>query len=512
MVHLAEHGAIAAGHELTARAAEEILHAGGNAVDAAIAAAAMACVVEPVLAGPLGGGFAVVQENARAEPLFCDFFSQTPKRRNPRARVEAAEADFGDATQVFHIGPGTVATPGMMPGLMALHERHGRLGWAELFAPAAEVAERGHAVSHFQAGLLRIIEPIVTHTESARALFAPSGGLLETGETMRNPGQARFWRLMADGGLDAYVNVIWPALLEIAGTDAGGHLREDDLADYEVHWRAPLHAELKVAEAEVWLNPPPAASGVMIALALDWLERHMAGRGAHNSSDDANKDAPSCAESAMCMRARALAFADECRRAADHDLAELLAGLPASWRGTTHVSVVDAHGMVSAMTVSNGEGNGQMLGEFGFMPNNMLGEEDVNPAGAQNFPPDVRMSSMMSPVLARRRDGARFALGSGGSNRIRSALFLVLAHLLHDGAGLAEAVRAPRLHVENGFLDVEPGLPPVEVAALKRVFPEHRIWSAPSMFFGGVHAVMLAPDGRLEAVGDFRREGVGVVV
>ena len=501
MTHHPEHGAVAAGHGLTARAAEEILRAGGNAVDAAIAAAAMACVVEPVLAGPLGGGFAVVQDGAAAEPVFCDFFSQTPKRRNERARVVAAEADFGDATQIFHIGPGTVATPGMMPGLLALHERHGRLAWGELFKPAAEVAERGHAVSPFQAGLLRIIAPIVTHTESARALFAPGGGLLEAGETLRNPGQARFWRLMGEGAHDAYVNVIWPALLESAGPEAGGHLREDDLAAYGAHWRAPLRATLGAVEAAVWLNPPPAASGVLIALALDRLER---------AGEDAASGA--CADSAVCARALALRFADERRRAADHDLTKLLAQLPASWRGTTHISVVDAHGMVCAMTVSNGEGNGHMLGDFGFMPNNMLGEEDVNPAGARGFPEDVRMSSMMSPVLARRRDGARFALGSGGSNRIRSALFLVLTRLLIDGARLEEAVRAPRLHVENGFLDVEPGLGEVDVAALRRAFPEHRVWSRPSMFFGGVHAVMLTPEGRLAAVGDFRRDGVGVVV
>ena len=497
-----EHGAIAAGHALTARAAEEMLRAGGNAVDAAIAAAAMACVVEPVLAGPLGGGFAVVQENAQADPVFCDFFSQTPKRCNPQARVEAIEADFGDATQVFHIGPGTVATPGMIPGLVALHERYGRLAWESLLRPAAEVAAHGHAMSHFQAGLLRIIAPIVTHTEKARALFAPGGRLLEADEDLRNPGQAQFWRLLAEGGLDAYAEVIWPELLACAGWEQGGHLREEDLRSYAVHWRAPLQAELAAVEAEVWVNPPPAASGAMIALALEWLDAH--GKSGTGGADE-------CVDSAMCRRALALKHADECRRAANHELARLLELLPACWRGTTHVSVVDAHGMVCAMTVSNGEGNGQMLGDFGFMPNNMLGEEDVNPAGAHAFAEDVRMSSMMSPLIARRRDGARFALGSGGSNRIRSALFLVLTQLLHDGAGLAEAVRAPRLHVEEGFLDVEPGLPEREVAALKKAFPRHRLWTRPSMFFGGVHAVMLGADGELEAVGDFRREGVGLV-
>ena len=490
-----EHGAIAAGHRLTAQAAEETLHAGGNAVDAAIAAAVMACVVEPVLAGPAGGGFAMVRADARAEPVLCDFFSQTPKQRNPAARVEAVEADFGDATQTFHIGPGTVATPGFVPGLLALHERYGRLPWAALLAPAAEVAERGHAVSAFQANLPCIIAPILLHTEEARAVFAPSGALIGAGETLRNPGLARLWRLLAEGGMEAWENEVWPALLALAGPEAGGHLREDDLRDYEVCWRTPLLAE--VADALVWLNPLPAASGVMIALALARLRALM------ETGEEADCFACACA--------RALDHADRLRREADHDLARLLAALPASWRGTTHISVIDGEGMACAMTVSNGEGNGQMVGDFGFMPNNMLGEEDVNPAGAAHFPEDVRLSSMMAPTLAEDVQGRLVALGSGGSNRIRSALSLVLARLLLRGEALAVAVEAPRLHVEDGAVDAEPGLAAAEMARLRALFGEVRAWTKPSMFFGGVHAVLRAPDGALSAVGDFRREGVGAV-
>ena len=496
MGQYSEHGAIAAGHALTAKAAEEILHAGGNAVDAAIAAAVMACVVEPVLAGPAGGGFAMVRPDAHGDPVLCDFFSQTPQRRNPAARVEAAVADFGDATQTFHIGPGTVATPGLVPGLLALHERHGRLPWAALLAPAAEVAERGHAVSAFQAGLLRIIQPIVMHTEEARALFAPGGELLEAGDMLRNPGQARLWRLLAAGGAEAWENEVWPALLALAGPEAGGHLREEDLADYEACWRVPLMAA--VDDARVWLNPPPAASGVMIALALARLTALL--------------EADETEGCFACACALALDHADRLRRTADHDLALLLMELPASWRGTTHVSIIDAEGMACSMTVSNGEGNGQMVSGFGFMPNNMLGEEDVNPTGAANFPEGVRLSSMMAPTLAEDAHGRLLAVGSGGSNRIRSALLLTLARMLVRSEELAQAVEAPRLHVEEGGVDVEPGLAEAELARLRALFRDVRVWSKPSMFFGGVHAVLRAADGALCAVGDFRRDGVGVVV
>ena len=497
MSHTPQHGAIAAGHALTARAAAQMLKAGGNAVDAAIAAAAMACVVEPVLAGPAGGGFAMVQAGDTARPELHDFFCHTPRRRNAQARVEAAEADFGDATQIFHIGPGTVATPGFMQGLWELHAQHGRLPWAELFTPAREVAEQGHAVSAFQAGLLRIIAPIVTHTASARALFAPRGELLNAGETLINPAQARFWRLMAEGGIEAWRNEVWPALLDAAGPSGGGHLREEDLRAYEACRRAPLRVTpAPEEETTVWLNPPPAASGVLIALALHWLREH-------------GQDAEDCLP---CACAAALHHADTLRRDASHDLTRLIARLPRAWRGTTHISVIDTRGVTCAMTISNGEGNGQLLEAFGFMPNNMLGEEDVNPAGALRFAEDTRLSSMMAPTLARTAHGAHIALGSGGSNRIRSALLLVLARLLLAGETLPRAVHAARLHVENGALDVEPGLPQDQAKRLGEMFAHHRFWTQPSMFFGGVHAVMRGADGALDAAADFRRDGVALLV
>ncbi len=499
------HGAVACGHALTAHAAQAMLEDGGNAVDAAIAAAAMACVVEPVLAGPAGGGFAMVrapdnESEGDGAPELCDFFCQTPRQRNADACVEAAIADFGDATQTFHIGPGTTATPGFIDGLAALHERHGRLPWRALFAPAAEVAERGHAVSAFQAGLLRIIEPIITHTAEARALFAPRGTLLQAGETFVNPGQARLWRLLAEGGLQAWRNEVWPELLKQCGAPAGGHLHEDDLRAYRVHWRAPLMVELAEHDARIWLNPPPAASGVLIALAFNWLRQH--------TGETAANLPRACA--------LALRHADKLRRNADHDLVRLITHLPRAWRGTTHISVIDARGMVCAMTISNGEGNGHLLAGFGFMPDNMLGEEDVNPAGARDFPEDVRMSSMMAPTLAEDANGTLIALGSGGSNRIRSALLQVLARLLLAGEGLEQAVCAPRLHVEDGHLDVEPGLPPEQLAALLADFPEHRVWTRHSMFFGGVHAVQLGQEpgqsGTPHASGAARRDGIGLLV
>ncbi len=487
-----EGGAVAAGHEMTVQAARHVLEEGGNATDAACAAAWMACVVEPVLASPGGGGFAMVMEDD-AEPQLCDFFARTPKHPNPDADFHAIEADFGTTTQTFHIGPGSTATPGFVPGLFALHERHGRLPMARLIAPAATVARRGHVVNAFQARLARIITPILLASDGTRTLFAPSGGLLAEGETLTNPDLARFLERLAAGGLEWYLTEAVPRMLAMQHGE--GHLRQEDFEDYAPEWRTPLREA--AVDGHVWLNPPPAASGLMIALANREAERLAAGNGACKP----------------CDWATALELADRLRRDSGHDIEALAAHLgPPSSRGTTHISVIDAQGGACALTVSNGEGNGHVVPGLGFMPNNMLGEEDVNPAGRSGWPAGVRLSSMMAPTIAREEDGTLHVLGSGGSNRIRSVILLVLRRLMALHQPLSAAVEAPRLHVENGHLDFEPGFSPEEEAALIRAFPDHRAWEARSMFFGGCHAVSRHPDGTPEAHGDPRRSGAACIM
>jgi gamma-glutamyltranspeptidase/glutathione hydrolase len=276
----------------------------------------------------------------------------------------------------------------------------------------------------------------------------------------------------------------------LEGQNAHGHLGREDFAAFQVHWREPLQVQAGTGRA--WLNPPPAASGALIALAQQSL-------------------APDAA-CAPCAWARALDAADCARHDCGHDLSALMARLgPPAHRGTTHISTLGADGMACAMTISNGEGNGHIVPGFGFMLNNMLGEADVNPAGALGWPLDARLSSMMAPTLARAEDGALYVLGSGGSNRIRSVIFLMLERLLGQNMPLAAAVEAPRLHVEAGHLDFEPGFSRDEAKALAAAFPDHRAWDEKSLFFGGCHAAARAPDGTLSAFGDPRRAGAAAL-
>lgn len=477
-------GVVAAGHRLTAGAAADTLRDGGHAADAAIAALAMACVCEPVLASPGGGGFAMLRDSDDGSHTLVDFFPHTPRRRRALGEngVSEVHADFGTATQAFHIGPATTATPGFFAGIEGLKALGGSMSLADLLQPAIDAARRGVVVTPYQHYLSTVVSPILTATPQAAALFAPNGAMIKAGKTFRNPGLADALEMMArDGFARSAIGH------EIVAAQSGrGHLTADDLKAYRAIERQPLTIDVGAMRAH--LNPLPAASGVLIADSLDRL-------GSTIGLDVAE----------------ALRETDVKRRAAKGDLAAL-AKTPLRQRGTTHISVIDADGNACAVTVSNGEGNGELAGPFGFMPNNILGEEDVNPAGPDGWPEDTRLASMMCPAMLESPDGGLYVLGSGGSNRIRSALLQVIARLALDTADLADAVAAPRLHVEADHLDFEDFCDRDTAAALTQAFADHRAWPEPNMFFGGVHVAAMAADGSFDGVGDARRDGIAIVV
>jgi gamma-glutamyltranspeptidase/glutathione hydrolase len=174
---------------------------------------------------------------------------------------------------------------------------------------------------------------------------------------------------------------------------------------------------------------------------------------------------------------------------------------------TTHISVLDALGEAASLTMSNGEGCGHTLARWGVHINNFLGEEDINPGGFHRWPAGARMTTMMAPTIVLRDGDPVCALGSGGSNRIRSAILQVLLGMLVSGRPLAEAVEAPRLHVEGKRLWFESkGLDADAIECLRRRWPDATEFVQPNMFFGGVHAAA-REQGELHGAGDPRRSG-----
>ncbi len=428
-----------------------------------------------------------------------DFFVETPGRQRQADEIEfnSVHADFGRATQEFHIGHGATAVPGYVPGLFAVNDDLGSLPMSRLLEPAMNAALDGIEMTGFQAFLSQVVTPILTASADSRALFAPDGHLFRKGETFQNPQLGAFFKRLGAEGMGFYEEQAVPAFAQAQAPS--GQLQASDFLRYEVVRREAL--KIDFAGQHVYLNPPPSTGGAFVAHGLANMQ-HEGGTGP--------LELAAALRQAENMRSTHKGNATAMIEALGLPAINVEAGGTAS-RGTTHISVIDADGNAASATVSNGEGNGHIAAGYGFMLNNMLGEEDLNPGGFHRWRPSARLASNMCPVIACGHDGDLTALGSGGSNRIRSAIFQVLVHTLSGGRDLADAVALPRLHIEGEQLDFENLFGNDAGAALQETYPVNRAWDESNLFFGGVHAVSRTETG-FEAAGDRRRGGYFAIV
>ncbi|MCU7959487.1 MAG: gamma-glutamyltransferase [gamma proteobacterium symbiont of Bathyaustriella thionipta] len=516
--HKPARGVIAAGHPATAGAAEAILREGGNAFDTVVAAHFAACVVEPVLCSLAGGGFLMAQAHDGSSEIY-DFFTQTPQCKRPVSELDfhPIMADFGTAQQQFHIGLGSVATPGCVAGLFKIHRERCTLPMQRLLEPAVELAHDGVIMNDFQASIFDIVQPIYMATPQARNIYADPlhpGRIINRGQLLKQSQQADFMEALAREGEALFYQGEIAQQMDRISREEGGCLQYSDLSQYRVIKRQPL--QLNYREARIFTNPPPSSGGLLIAFALDLLSQTDL-----SAYRFASKEHLSLLTDVMALTTEArIAQLDG---AAHADAAQLLnSGFlqqyrrqirqrAKSYRGTTHISIIDNAGNMASMTISNGEGCGHLIAGTGIMLNNMLGEEDINPGGFHHWPADTRMTSMMAPTVILLKDGRRIATGSGGSNRIRSALLQVISNLLDFDIPVKEAVAAARLHLEGEHLSIEGGFDTKQVEALQTAYPQHTVWNEANLFFGGVHTVL--QDGEnYSGAGDARRGGVTEIV
>jgi gamma-glutamyltranspeptidase / glutathione hydrolase len=197
-------GAVAAGHPLTARAGARVLDAGGNAVDAAVAAALASWVAESPLTGPGAGGFMLAHRARDQTTRVFDFFVAIPGlglRTPVRAAMDRVDVDFsGGSTQVFHIGAASCAIPGAAVGLERAHRSLGTLPWRDLFEPAIELARQGVELNNGQAYLHNILDLILRHTPESRAIYERDGARLSAGDMLVQRDLAATLELLAERG------------------------------------------------------------------------------------------------------------------------------------------------------------------------------------------------------------------------------------------------------------------------------------------------------------------------
>ena len=482
-------GIVAAGHPLTAGAGADVLRAGGNAVDAALAAMFTSFVAEPLLTGLGAGGYMLVAAPGQ-DVVLLDFFVAAPSE-GEHAPLVPVDVSFGDVVQVFNIGAASCGAYGTPAGIWAAANRYGSVPLAELAAPAAALARCGLEVNAQQAYLFDILSPITEHSPESRALHMPSGRPHREGERYALPELAdAIERLAAEGPAPFYTGDVAAAVVDWVAA-RGGTLTRADLAAYEAVPREPVRVTYR--DRVVLTNPPPSAGGTLLAYALALLNR-----------------APGPPS--------ALGIVDAMERAQAERTPGFLEGLDAPafldtfmasrLGSTTHISVLDADGWACAVTCTNGEGSGVVVPGTGVHVNNMMGEQDLSPLGFFTHPPGRRLPSMMAPTVVLADGLPELVLGSAGSNRIRSALLQVIVGVIDHGLDAAAAVEAPRLHFEDGLVYVEPGIDAGVLEAAGRSIARFR---ERNLFFGGCQAVERAGGtGPLSGGGDPRRGGAVV--
>jgi gamma-glutamyltranspeptidase/glutathione hydrolase len=491
-------GVVAAGHPVSAAAGAGVLRAGGNAVDAALGAMLASFACEPLLTGLGAGGYMLVVAPGQ-EPVLLDFFVAAPGRggpdpAHPRAALQPVSISFGDALQEFNIGASSVGTYGMAAGVCEAARRFGSVPLTELVAPAATLARVGVELNAMQAYIIELLEPIVTATPEASAMFAPGGRLVRAGDRLAQPelGDA-LERLGAEGAGPFYVGDIAAAIVQWLA-ERGGMVTAADLAAYEVVDRAPLRVAYR--DDEVLTNPPPSAGGILIGRALAEL--------------DALAAPPSLTQLVDVMERTQNERTPEFLTGLD-DPAFVEAFLSGGGRlgSTTHIAALDHLGGACSVTCSAGSASGIIVPGTGVHLNNMMGEQDLNPLGFHRHPPGRRMPSMMSPTVVIRDGAPVLAVGSAGSNRIRSAILQTIIRSIDDGLPAQAAIDAPRVHYEDGVVYTEPGVDEAALRAAGRTLAPFR---DRNLFFGGAQAVAREPDGTFSGGGDPRRGGAATVV
>jgi gamma-glutamyltranspeptidase/glutathione hydrolase len=457
--------AIAAGHPATAAAGAEILAAGGNAADAAVAAALASCVAETVMTGLLGGGHAIYYdaETGRAENL--DFFVAAPGLgAQPReAELLELEVPFGAELVHYAVGIASCGVPGVPAGLGALSRRYARLEWPSLVEPALRLARDGVEMPRAHAACLAMLAPVMTMNEGAR-IYSPGGTLLETGGRLEQPGLVHALELVADEGPEsAYSGSLARALLDLMA-ERGGLVTADDLAAYEPVWSEPVE--------------------------LSYLGLRFLSRADLSGLPETVPRLPRLAGLAAPERAVTLA--------------RTLAGSNGDAGHTTNLTTTDADGNACVLTTSLGLGSGDFLPGLDLHLNSMLGETDLIRGSLE---PGGRMGSMMAPSLVFDGEALQLAIGAAGGTRLRGALLQVAASHLDEGLGLADAIERPRLHPAAGRIQLEPGFDDATIAALAAAGFEPRVWPERHHFFGGVSAVTPS-----SAAGDPRRSGAAATV
>ncbi|TFW25232.1 gamma-glutamyltransferase [Duganella callida] len=541
-------GAVATISEPASQAAMTILDRGGNAVDAAVAAAATLGVTDPFSCGIGGGGFMVIYLAKDKRVITIDHRETAPASFTPGAFLKDGKPmDFDTVVASGR----SVGVPGTVRGWHEALERYGSMRFRQVLAPAIEVATKGFTVNENFSHLVAGNEAKFAMFPATAALYLRNGKAVPPGTTLRNPDLAKAYKLLAAGGVNAFYSggmaraivdaVNAPQVAAGVRVD-GGNMTLADLANYEARLRQPVHSTYR--GYDLYGMPLPSSGGVAVAEALNILEGYDL------------KAMPRAQAEHLYLEASRLAFADRNAYLADpefvdapvaglmskeyaarrrelinpaHASARAQAGDPYPFQNdqsvplrpsagkllpegahTTHLTVADKDGNIVSYTytIESWGGSGMVVPGYGFLLNNEMTDFDFT-GPAPNVPEaGKRPRSSMSPTLAFKDGKPAFSVGSPGGATIITTVLQTIFNYIDLGMTMPQAVDAPRLSERNGMAtDVEPGFAGSAQALALEKTGQH--WSQEPEEIGAANALVFNPDGTVTAVSEGHRHGVG---
>jgi len=543
-------GAVATISEQASQSAMRILDGGGNAVDAAVAAAATLGVTDPFSCGIGGGGFMVIYLAKDKRVITIDHRETAPASFTPAAFLENGKpVDFETAVA----SGAAVGVPGTVRGWHEALERYGSMRFKQVLAPAIEVADKGYRVTEIFSHLTAQNERKFQLYAPTSALYLRGGKAVQPGTLIRNPGMAKAYREISQGGVKAfYEGPIARAIVDAVnkppfapGKSARpGRMTMADLANYEARIRPALRSTYR--GYEIYGMPLPSSGGAAVAEALNILEGYDL------------KRLPRAQAEHLYIEASRLAFADRNAYLADPEYVDApVAGLlskdyaaqrrkliqqrairranpgdPYSYQNdqsvplrpqsarlrlenahTTHLTVSDKDGNVVSytFTIESWGGSGIVVPGYGFLLNNEMTDFDFS--GPHPNVPEAgkRPRSSMAPTIALKDGKPAFTIGSPGGSTIITTVLQTIFNYVDLGMPMDQALNAPRISERNGEASsIEPGFPGSEQArALERF--GHR-WEATPEEIGAANALVFNPDGTVTAVSEAKRHGVGTAL
>jgi gamma-glutamyltranspeptidase/glutathione hydrolase len=519
-------GMVVSNHPLASAAGAEMLAAGGNAIDAAIATLFALTVVEPMMVGIIGGGMAHIRLSDGSH-RFIDGQSTVPLQVRPdtyRSKPGSAHDVFDTVDDENLNGPKAVAVPGSLKAWCETLQRFGTMSLVDVMQPAIKHASRGYAATPYLHECIVDGAQEMLKDKAISAIYLPNGQPLAVGDRVVQSEYAETLTYISRHGEQVlYQGPLGDVLLDYMKTH-GGFITREDLTTYKTVERSPIRADYR--GWQILGPPPPAASGVHIAQMLNILEGYditAVGFGTSETihylaevlkiafADRAAASGDPDFVGVPVERLTSKEYAGERRRAIDSSRAQRWgAGVQQLESAhTTHMTAADAMGNVVAttQTINNLFGAKILIPGLGTVPNNYMNLYDPRPGHALSLAPGKRVITSMSPMMALRDGRLVYALGLPGGKRIFPSALQALLNLIDHGMSLQEAVEAPRVWTEGNALEVEQAVPDGVRAALASM--GHEVLAVPTVA-GGMNAIQFHDDGMLTGAACWRADGTPV--